>query len=131
MIVHMLRFSFKDGTSDADKEKVLALMRRTASMPSTLFGTAGQDLGDPAAGYTHAYCVGIEDLAALERYLYDPVNIDGEWQIFPHLGRLAGVRLSDDLDPGLSEKITAMARKKFEDYPELGALMATIPEVRL
>jgi hypothetical protein len=131
MIVHLLRFSFKDDTSEEDKAKVLAAMRRTAAIEPASFGTVGQDLGDPAAGYTHAYCVGIKDLEALERYLYDPVHLAGDWEIIPHVQRLSGTRLSDDMDPGLGAQIMAMHLKKVETYPDWGRLMDTIPDVRI
>jgi hypothetical protein len=127
VIVHMLRFSFRDGTSEEDKAKVLAAMRRTASVESASFGTVGQDLGDPAAGYTHAYCVGIKDLETLERYFYDPVHLEGDWHIAPHLQRIVATRLSDDMDPELSQKIMAMHLKKVETYPEWGKAVRLDP----
>lgn len=131
MIVNILRFSFKDATTDEEKADVLAAMRRTAAVESASFSTVGQDLGDPAEGYTHAYCVGIEDLAALERYMHDQVHLDGDFGIIPHLARLSAVRLSDDLDPGLGEKIMAMHLRKVAKYPEWGQLLDAIPDVRI
>ncbi len=78
MIVNLLRFRFRDDVTDDEREAVLAAMRRTAGVESAAFGTVGRDLGDPADGFTHAYCVGIEDLAALERYMHDPVHLAGD-----------------------------------------------------
>ena len=48
----------------AGREAVLAAMRRTAGVASAAVGAVGRDLGDPAEGYSHAYCVGVEDLAS-------------------------------------------------------------------
>src|SRR6478672_2890263 len=73
MIVHLLRFGFREETTEAQKAEVLALMKRTAAVESVSFATVGQNLGDVSEGLTHAYCVGIEDLAAMERYMHDPV----------------------------------------------------------
>ncbi|MCC5575923.1 Dabb family protein [Microtetraspora sp. AC03309] len=129
MIVNILRFSFKSETTEEEKAEVLAAMRRTASVESVSFGIVGQDLGDPAEGYTHAYCAGVEDLAALERYMYDPVHLDGDPGILPHLARLSAVRLSDDTDPELAGKIMAMHLKKIATYPEWGRLLEAIPDV--
>jgi Stress responsive A/B Barrel Domain len=131
MIVNILRFSFKDETTDEQKDEVLAAMRRTATVGSASFSAVGQDLGDPAEGYTHAFCVGVEDLAALERYMYDPVHLSGDFGILPHLARLSAVRLSDDMDPRLGERIVAMHLKKVATYPEWGRLLDSIPEVRV
>ncbi|WP_446041516.1 Dabb family protein [Streptomyces sp. SID1121] len=127
MIVNILRFSFKDGTTDETKAEVLAAMRRTSTVESVAFSAVGQDLGLPDEGFTHTYCAGVEDLAALERYMYDPVHLAGDSVIIPHLAKLSAVRLSDDLDPGLSEKVAAMHLKKVATYPEWGRLLDTIP----
>ncbi|WP_245553060.1 Dabb family protein [Nocardia veterana] len=68
MIVHTLRFAFRDEATEADREKVLATMRRTAAVESVTFSTVGPAVvNDPDSGYTHAYCVAIADLDALER----------------------------------------------------------------
>ena len=126
MIMNILRFSFKEETSDEQRAEVLAAMRRTATVEAASFSAVGQDLGDPAEGYTHAYCVGIEDLGALERYMYDPVHLSGDFGILPHLARLSAVRLSDDMDPELGGKIMAMHLKKVATYPEWGRLLDSV-----
>ncbi|MFB8273900.1 Dabb family protein [Nocardia colli] len=132
MIVHLLRFGFRDETTDEQKAEVLALMRRTASVESVSFSTVGQNLGDSSAGLTHAYCVGIEDLAALERYMHDPVHLDGDPRIIPHVAKIAiGPDVSDAPDPALREKIMALHEAKLAKYPEWAQLMQTIPEVQI
>ncbi|MFE9250971.1 Dabb family protein [Streptomyces sp. NPDC007088] len=127
MIVNTLRFSFKAGTSDGEQAAVLAAMRRTASTEPVVFGTVGRYLGDPAEGYTHTYCAAVADLAALERYLHEPVHIDGDWLIIPRLERLDAFRFSDDPDPDLDAKILALHARKVEMYPEWGRLLDAIP----
>ncbi|WP_067669108.1 Dabb family protein [Nocardia miyunensis] len=132
MIVHLLRFGFRDETSEKQKAQVLALMRRTAAVDSVSFSAVGQHLGDPVEGYTHGYCVGIADLPALERYMYDPIHLAGDPDIIPHLSRLAvGPTVSDDLDPELGTKIMALNDRKLADYPEWAQLMKTIPDFRI
>ncbi|WP_280232542.1 Dabb family protein [Nocardia cyriacigeorgica] len=132
MIVHVLRFGFREGVTDQQKELVLATMRRTAAVESVEFSCVGTDLGDPASGFTHAYCVGIADLAALERYMHDPVHLAGDPVIVPHLAKLAiGPDVSDDPDPELDAKIMALHQRKVRMYPEWDRLMSTIPEVRI
>ncbi|MEU4892880.1 Dabb family protein [Streptomyces sp. NPDC044780] len=126
MLVNVLRFSFKDGTTEEDKAKVLAAMRRTATLESTSFSTVGQFLGDPAEGFTHAYCAGVTDLAALDRYLHDPAHIAGDDEILPHLAKLSAFQLSDDMDPALGEKVMGMHLKKVAMYPEWGQALDAI-----
>ncbi|MGK5553914.1 Dabb family protein [Actinomadura kijaniata] len=127
MIVLMLRFAFRAETTEDERAAALAAMRHTASVGSVAFSVVGQDLGDPADGYTHAYCVGVEDLEALRRYLYDPVHLEGDLTILPRLARLSPARLSDDPDPGLNGKIMAMHLEKVAAHPEWGRLLDAIP----
>jgi hypothetical protein len=129
MIVNLLRFAFRPETTEEEQEEVLAAMRRTASVAAASFGTVGRDLGDPADGYTHAYCVGVADLAALERYLHDPVHLAGDDVILPRLARLSAVRFTDDPDPETGARIAALHRAKVARYPEWGAALDAIPEV--
>ncbi|KUJ66885.1 stress protein [Streptomyces albus subsp. albus] len=132
MIVHTLRFAFKDGTTEEQKDRVLALMRRTASVESVSFATVGQSLGDPAEGLTHAYCVGLEDLAAVERYMHDPVHLAGDEEITPHLARLAiGPDASDDMDPELGAKLMALHERKCETHPEWAARLEPLMDIRI
>ncbi|MFI6345065.1 Dabb family protein [Streptomyces sp. NPDC050560] len=125
----MLRFAFRDGTTEEEKERVLTVMRRTAALDSVSFGVVGQSL-EPHGGFTHAYCVGIEGLAALDRYMNDPVHLAGDPEILPHLARLAiGPDLCDDGDPGFGDKVMALHERKAARYPEwaaqLGPLLVT------
>ncbi|WP_225727162.1 MULTISPECIES: Dabb family protein [unclassified Nocardia] len=130
MIVHTLRFRFRDEATEAERAAALTALRQVAAMDSVRYGTVGQCLGDPAAGYTHACTFGIEDLAALERYMNDPVHLAADPRIAPHLAKLAiGPDLSDDPDPELGAKLLAMHEAKLRKYPDWAELMSTIPEV--
>ena len=57
---------------------------------------------------------------ALERYLHDPVHLQGDEIILNRLAALSAVRLSDDLDPDLRQAIYARHARKVELYPEWG-----------
>jgi hypothetical protein len=128
MIVNLLRFSFRENVGEAGREAVLAAMRRTAGVESAAFGSVGRDLGGPAEGYTHAYCVGVEDLETLERYMYDPVHLAGDHEILPRLARLSAVRFTDDGDPAIGAKIAALHQAKLARYPEWASLLDAIPQ---
>ena len=131
MFIHQFRFSFKDETTEEQRADVLSTLRQVASVNSVSFGVVGQNLGDPGEELTHAYIAGFEDLAAFERYLYEPVHLAGDPQVVPHFKKVfIGPEMSDDMDPGLAAQIATMHEHKMAKYPEWGALMATIPEVR-
>ncbi|HEY3559486.1 MAG TPA: Dabb family protein [Kribbella sp.] len=118
MIINLLRIRFKDGVTVEEQEEVLAVMRRTASLESVAFGAVGKDFGNPADGFTHSYLAAIPDLEALERYMYDPVHIDGDELILDRLEQMSAVRFSDDTDPGLGKAVYDVAARKMEQYPE-------------
>ncbi|MFD4996196.1 Dabb family protein [Streptomyces buecherae] len=121
MIVHMLRFAFKESVTEEERERVLEVFRRTAAVESVSFSTVGQNLGDPD-GLTHAFCVGIADLPALRRYMHDPVHLAGDPQIMPYLARIAiGPDLSDDMSPTLARDVLALHEEKVALYPEWAA----------
>lgn len=131
MILNLLRFRFRDDVDEATKERALATIRRTASSSAVAFSVIGQDLGDPAAGYTHSYCVGIPDLDALERYLREPAHTEGDKLFLPLLAKLARLASSDDPDPALRGKIGALVQQRLAEEPEWAALFTLIPEVQL
>jgi hypothetical protein len=131
MFIHQFRFNFKDESTEEQRANVLSILRQVASVDPVSFGAVGQNLGDPRQELTHAYIAGFEDLAAFERYLYEPVHLACDPQVVPHFKKLAiGPEMSDDMDPDLAAKIAALHERKMAKYPEWGALMATIPDMR-
>ncbi|MFD3530036.1 Dabb family protein [Streptomyces sp. NPDC058664] len=126
MIVHMLRFAFKETATEEEREHVLAVIRRTASVESVSFSTVGQLLDD-SDGFTHACSVGIADLPALRRYMHDPVHLAGDPQIIPHLARIAiGPDLSDDMTPTLARDILALHEEKVALHPQWAAALGPL-----
>lgn len=128
MIVNLLRFRFKGDVSAEKQEEVLTTMRRTASVESVVFGSVGRDIGDPADGFSHAYCAAVADLPALERYLHDPVHLAGDPHILPYFERLSAVRFSDDPDPDLAARIEELHLAKVATYPDWGRALAEITD---
>jgi Stress responsive A/B Barrel Domain len=131
MIVIVLRFTFKTDTSEQARASVLATMRRSSTVDGVSFSTVGQDLGDPAEGYTHAYCVAVRDVDALQQYIYDPVHVNGDREVLPALARLSAILLSDDMDPELGKKTMDMRLQKIATYPWWGQLLEAIPNLQI
>jgi len=130
MIIHLIRFGFRDETTEEQKAEVLAVLERRSDIESVLFATVGLSLATVDEGLTHAYLVCVEDLAALERYLHDPVHLAGDPQIVPHFAKVAaGPDISDQLDLGLREEIKALHEAKLAKYPDFAELLDTVPEV--
>ncbi|MGW6282250.1 Dabb family protein [Kribbella sp. NPDC055071] len=120
MFVNVLRFRFKDTVTPAERDEVLAAMRRTASLESTAFGVVGADLGDPADGFTHAYLAALPDLEAFKRYTWDPVHLAGDELILDKLERMSAVRFGDD-DPEVGRAMYAEVAEKAVKYPAWSA----------
>lgn len=125
MIVHVLRFSFKDDVTADERDEVFAALGRVASVDAVSFSVIGQDLGDPAEGFTHAYCVGVEDFDALRRYQYDPSHPELAWLFASRIGKLAVVDLADDPDPALGERMATMHRAWLAEDPALAELLGS------
>ncbi|MGQ4601374.1 Dabb family protein [Nocardia sp. R6R-6] len=97
-----LRFPPRDHREQ--KAEVLAMMRRTASVESVSFSTVGQNLGDASEGLTQALH-GSEDLDALERYMHDPVHLEGDPRIIPYIAKIViGPDVSDQPDPSYARR---------------------------
>jgi len=127
MIVHVLRFAFKDGTREEDVAAAEAALKRLAASEPVSFSVVGQDLGGAANGYALAYCVAFEDLAALERYmLHEPSHGQADAAILPHVAKIAATDLSDDDDPELGAKIAALHQHRLETDPEFAALLGSV-----
>lgn len=131
MIVSAQRFRFKPEVTEPQRVAAMAAIVAVSRVESVAFAVVGQDLGDPADGYTHGYLVGIPDLAALARYFDDPVHAEGDRVFLPLVERLSGTGLSDDEDPALREKIVALHARRVERDPEYAALLAAIPQSAL
>lgn len=131
MIVHSIRFSFKEGVRDDDKAKALAAITRTSRLPSVSFSCVGQDLFAQASGYAHAYVVAIKDLDALDRYMNDPLHMEGDFVFAPLVAKLAIFDMSDDGDPDLGAEVMAMHERKVAANPDWAQLFGAIPDVRI
>ncbi|TWD79243.1 stress responsive alpha/beta barrel protein [Kribbella amoyensis] len=117
MFVNLLRFRFKAEVSAEEQAEVLAAMRRTAALESVAFGAVGADFGDPTDGFTHAYLAAIPDLAALERYMHDPVHLAGDDAFLDKLEKMSAVRFSDDEDPAVGTEVYRLHAGKAAKYP--------------
>lgn len=127
MIVHALRFAFKKETSDQQRAEIKQALSGLASSKWAAFSVVGQDLGDPAEGYTLSYCVAFKDLAALEGFLLrEPLHPAADLKILPHVAKFSAIDLSDDADATLRAKIGALYEQKVANEPEFLRLMQTI-----
>ncbi|ATE55104.1 MULTISPECIES: Dabb family protein [Actinosynnema] len=130
MIVNVLRFAFRQETTERERAEVLAVMRELTALEPVAFSSVGPDIGDDAR-FTHAYCVALADLDALRRYVHDPAHLAADSVIVPRLARLSATRFADEGSPELAEAVNAVHREKAAAHPEWARLLESVPELDL
>lgn len=129
MIFHTVRFGFKAGVTADQRADTLKTLEGMAALESVAFSVLGRSLSGPESVLTHAYCIAFADLAALRRYLSDPVLHEGDQKILPLFARLSvEPDITDDTDPDLGAKITTAFEETVADHPEWGQLLQSIPQ---
>jgi Stress responsive A/B Barrel Domain len=126
VIAHVLRFSFKDGTSEEDFTAAMEAFRRTARAATVSFAVVGPYSGNPADGYTHSAIFGLADLETLERFMYEPAHREADFIVHPHMATFDGFDVSDEYDPDLEAKVMAIRRRRIAADPELAALLGIV-----
>jgi Stress responsive A/B Barrel Domain len=128
MIVHILRFTFKDSATEQQKADGLDALERFSEMDSVAFSVAGQYMGDPADGFTHGLCVGITDIRAFEHYQREPIHRVADFVLHPTIAKVDSFDISNDLDPALGQAITDVITRRLASDPELATLLSKIPD---
>jgi hypothetical protein len=126
LIAHVLRFSFKDGTSEEDFTAAMEAFRKVARAATVSFAVVGSYSGNPADGYTHSALFGLADLETLERFMYEPAHREADFIVHPHMATFDGFDVSDEYDPDLEAKVMAIQRRRIAADPELAALLGIV-----
>ncbi|MCW2690047.1 MAG: Stress responsive alpha-beta barrel domain protein [Mycobacterium sp.] len=127
MIVHVLRFRFKDGTTDEDSSACLEALRAVGRMDSVVSAVVGDHLGSETDRHTHSAAFTVADLAGFERYMGDPVHRRADFVLHPHVTEFDVFDISDEHDPELRAKIAGIQRRRLEHDPQLAALIGWAP----
>jgi hypothetical protein len=128
MIVHVLRFAFKESSTEAEVAAALEGLNRMTEMDSVVFGAVGQYMSPEDDGYTHSFCFAIKDLETYENeYMQDPVHRETDFIMHPHVAKLGVFDISDDMNPEFADLIVGANKRRYEGDPELAELLAGIP----
>jgi hypothetical protein len=122
VIVHVLRFRFKGGTSDEDYAACMAAFRAVGEMESVLLGVVGQYTGRESDTYTHSTTFAMADIEAFERYINDPAHRRADFIVHPHVINFDAFDTWDEDDPDLAAKIAAIQESRLRNDPELAKL---------
>jgi hypothetical protein len=126
MIVHILRFSFKDGVREEDSAACLQAFRAVGEMDSVLVGVVGPYTGSEPGRYTHAATYVIADIAAFARYMNDPVHRSADFVVHPHVAAFDAFDTWDENDEDLPAKMAAIFQARVDGDPELAELIRKI-----
>lgn len=124
MIVHVLRFRFKDGTTEESSSACLEALRAVGRMDSVVSAVVGDHLGGGAGPHTHSASFTLADLGGFERYMGDPVHRRADFVLHPYVTDFDVFDISDEGDPGLPAKIAGIQQRRLANDPELAALVA-------
>jgi len=128
MIVHVLRFRFKDGTTEEDISACMEALQNVGQMDSVLFSIIGQYAGVAADGYTHSSAFAMADLEAFERYINETAHRQADFIVHPHVTNFDVFDISDEDNPDLASEIANIQQRRLAADPELTRLISTIPE---
>jgi hypothetical protein len=124
VIVHVLRFRFKDGTTEESASACLEALRAVGRMDSVVSAVVGDHLGSGAGRHTHSASFTLADLGGFERYMDDPVHRRADFVLHPHVTDFDVFDISDEDDPELPAKMTGIQQRRLANDPELAALIA-------
>jgi hypothetical protein len=128
MIVHVLRFRFKDGTAQQDVAACMEALHRVGQMESVSFAVIGQYAGPATDGYTHSAAYALADMEAFHRYIYEPTHRDADFIVHPHVTNFDVFDISDEDNPNLSSEIADIQQRRLAADRELTSLISAHPE---
>jgi hypothetical protein len=128
MIVHVLRFRFKDGTAQEDVAACMEALQRVGQMESVSFAVIGQYAGPAADEYTHSAAFALADIEAFRRYMHEPVHREADFIVHPHVTNFDVFDISDEDNPNLPSEIADIQRCRLAADRELTSLISTRPE---
>jgi hypothetical protein len=128
MIVHILRFSFKDAATDSDVSATLDALRDVGRMQTVSFSVVGEYSGGPTSKYTHSAVYGLADLETFDRYMYEPVHHRADFVVHPHVTNFDVSDVSDGNEPDLAASIAEIQQRRIDSDPELAKLVDLFPK---
>jgi len=128
MIVHVLRFRFKDGTAAADVTACMEALKKVGQMDSVSFAAIGRYASSAGAEYTHSSAYALADIDAFYRYMHEPVHREADFIVHPHVTNFDVFDILDEDNPDLSSEIADIQKRRLAADPELIRLVSSRPE---
>jgi hypothetical protein len=124
MIAHIVRFTLKP---NAPKDQVdlafESLRRQGREINAVQLFVVGRDFGgefDYGAMYV------VKDIEGYREYMMSPIHRRSDELGLPITDKFVSMDITDDADPAIGEKIAEIHRTRFENDPELAALVQNL-----
>jgi len=124
MILHVIRFSFKDGVADADVAACLQALRELGDAPSVTFAVSGEQVAGASDGHTHSAAYAFADIQAFERYMYEPAHRKADFLVHPLVADFSAFDIGDGEDADLPSRIVEIQQRRLAGDVELARLVA-------
>jgi hypothetical protein len=126
MIFHVNRLTFRAEIDDRTRTQALDRLRRQGcDIEAVTTSVVGPDLGGE---YEWGAVFALEDLQGYWEYLVHPVHFESEKFGLPLIERFVSFDITDTEDPDIGEQIAQLHRRSYEQNPELGELVAGVPQ---
>jgi hypothetical protein len=130
MIHHVLRFKWHEGVAQDQIDEALRLLRELAEVDDSIVGSmVGQDIGDPADGYTHGLCYTLRD-DGYRSYMNSPHHRKVDDFVLPLSEKIASYELTDNMDPDMRSKMVAIQSQRNASDPGIVDLQSGVKELR-
>jgi Stress responsive A/B Barrel Domain len=127
MIVHIIRFRFKDGTAQEDVAACMEALERVGRMDSVSFAVTGRYAGPAADKYTHSAAFALAGIEAFHQYVHEPAHREADFIVHPHVTNFDVFDISDEDNANLSSEIADIQRRRLAADPELTSLISARP----
>jgi hypothetical protein len=123
MIYHCIRFTIRPEVPKETADAIVAAM--TGQNADDRSGTFGRDFG---GGYQYGAVNAVADLETYEKMMNDPAHLEVDRLGLPLISRFASFDITDDQDPEMDAKISAIHQRRFDTHPDLVALINDLDE---
>jgi hypothetical protein len=125
MIYHGIRMKAKAGVTQEQGEAALESMRHQGRVIAAVKSfVVGRDFGGE---YDWSGVFVIEDLDGYWEYLTDPAHAHTDRIGMPLVEKFDSFDVTDDEDPEMGAKLAELNRRRYENDPELAALVSKQP----
>ncbi|WP_109530088.1 Dabb family protein [Nocardia aurea] len=126
MIYHGNRFTIKPGVSPERLEEALESLRNQGrAIPSVKSFVVGRDYGGE---YEWGATFVIEDLEGYWEYLVHPAHLNTDRVGLPLVDKFVSFDITDDDDPEIGAKITALHKRRYDSMPDINQLVSDLGE---